>query len=141
MLFTCCVYVEITRTCNIYLVANSKALTQLDAPNIHNTLNTSLIQAYGHKTQAHMINTTRLDSTNIDCSKSYTNNPTPTQARPNTTILQTKQHNQRWNPRDIVYTDGSQVKGNPTLRAGVVNPRTNSITHIDIKITTKTTHN
>jgi ribonuclease HI len=36
-------------------------------------------------------------------------------------------------PRDFVYTDGSQVKGNPTLGAGVVNPRRNSITHIDIK--------
>jgi ribonuclease HI len=28
---------------------------------------------------------------------------------------------------------GSQVKRNPTLGAGVVNPRTNTITHIDIK--------
>jgi hypothetical protein len=36
-------------------------------------------------------------------------------------------------PARFIYTDGSQVKGNPTLRAGVVNPKTNSITHIDIK--------
>jgi hypothetical protein len=28
--------------------------------------------------------------------------------------------------------DGSQVKGNPILGAGVVNPKTNTITHIDI---------
>jgi ribonuclease HI len=80
-----------------------------------------------------MIVTTRLDATNIDCNKSYANTPAPIQPRPNTTILQTKPHNQRWSPQDFVYTDGSQVKGNLTLRAGIVNPRTKSITHIDIK--------
>ncbi len=30
-------------------------------------------------------------------------------------------------------TDGSQAKGNPTLGEGVVNPKTNSITHINMK--------
>jgi ribonuclease HI len=74
-----------------------------------------------------------MDATNIGCSKSYNNTPTSTLPRPNTTILHTKTHNQRRNPRGFIYTDGSQVKGNPTLGAGVVNPRSNSITHIDIK--------
>jgi hypothetical protein len=77
-----------------------------------------------------MIATSRLDATNTDYNKSYTNTPTPTLQRPKTTILQTKTHNRRWN---FVYTDGSQVKRNPTLGAGVVNPRSNPITHIDIK--------
>jgi ribonuclease HI len=36
-------------------------------------------------------------------------------------------------PRDFVYTDGSLVKGYPTLGTGVVNPRTNTTTHVDIK--------
>ncbi len=80
-----------------------------------------------------MIVTTRLDATNIDNNKSHTNTPAPTLPRPNTTILQTNTHNRRWNPRDFVYTDGSQVKGNPKLGAGVVNPRINSITHIYVK--------
>jgi hypothetical protein len=38
-----------------------------------------------------------------------------------------------WNPKDFVYTDGSQVKGNATLGAGMVNPRTHTITHLDVK--------
>jgi ribonuclease HI len=118
---------------HIYLVANSKALTRLDATNIHKTLNTSLTHEYGHITQTHKIDTTRLEKTNRDCCKSYTNTPTPTQPRPNTTILQTTQHKRRWNPRDFIYTEGSQVKGTHTLGARLVNPRTNTITHIDIK--------
>ncbi len=36
-------------------------------------------------------------------------------------------------PKDFVYTDGSQVKGNTTLGSGLVNPRTHTITHIDVK--------
>jgi hypothetical protein len=118
---------------HIYLVANSKALTQLDATHIHNTLNTILTQTYGLRTQTYMIDTTRPDATSIDSRKSYTNTPAPTQSRPNTIILQTTPHDRKWNPRDFVYTDGSLVKGNPILGAGVVNPRTNTITHIDIK--------
>ena len=74
-----------------------------------------------------------MDATNIDCSKSYTNTPTPTLTHPDTTILQTKTHNRRWNLGNFVYTYGSQVKGNPTLGDDVVNPKTNSITYIDIK--------
>ena len=100
---------------------------------MYNTLNTSLTHEYRHITQAYKIVPSRMDATNIDCSKSYTNTPTPTHPRPNTTILQTKMHNRSWNPRDFIYTDGSQVKRNPTPGAGVINPRSNTITHIDTK--------
>jgi hypothetical protein len=80
-----------------------------------------------------MMDTTRPDATTIDSRKAYTTTPAPTQPRPNTIILQTTHHNRKWNPKDFVYTDGSLVKGNPTLGAGVVNPRTNTITHIEVK--------
>ena len=38
-----------------------------------------------------------------------------------------------WHPKDFVYTDGSQVTGNPTLGASIVNPTTYTTTHIEIK--------
>jgi ribonuclease HI len=38
-----------------------------------------------------------------------------------------------WNPKEYIYTDGSLVTGNPTLGASIVNPRTQTTTHIDIK--------
>jgi len=97
---------------HIYVVANSKALSQLDAPRIHNTLNTSLTSEYGHRTQTHMIVTTRFDATNIDCSKSYTNTPAPTLSRPITSVLQTKPHNRRWNPRDFFIRTAHKSKKN-----------------------------
>jgi hypothetical protein len=77
---------------HIYIVANSKALSQLDASNIYNALNTSLTQEYRHITQTTKIGTTLLNATTIDCSKSYTNTPTPTLLHSNTTILQTKSY-------------------------------------------------
>jgi ribonuclease HI len=36
-------------------------------------------------------------------------------------------------PQRLVYTNGSQVKGNNTLGAGVINPGSQTTTHIDIK--------
>ena len=83
---------------HIYLVANSKARSQLDASNIYNTLNTSLIQAYGQRTQIIKIVTTLRDATTLDCNKSYTNTPTPHIPHHITMILQTKSHNRRWDP-------------------------------------------
>jgi hypothetical protein len=74
-----------------------------------------------------------LDVTSIDINTSYKDIPTPIQTRQTTTILNTKPHNKKWNPKDFAHTDGSQVKGNDTLGAGVVNPRTQHVTHIDIK--------
>jgi hypothetical protein len=55
------------------------------------------------------------------------------QAHQTTTILYNKPHNRKWNPKDFVYKDGSQVQGNNTLGAEVVSPRTQTITHIEIK--------
>jgi ribonuclease HI len=38
-----------------------------------------------------------------------------------------------WTPTGFIYTDGSQITGNPTLVASVVDPKHNTITHIEIK--------
>jgi len=96
-------------------------------------MNMALTQAYSHTVEKTLIDTTTLDATNIGNNTSYKDIPTPIQTHQTTTILYTKPHNRKWNPKDFVYTDGSQVKVNKTLGAGVINPRTQSVTHIDIK--------
>ena len=93
----------------------------------------TLTQAYGYTVQTTLIDTTPLDACNIDSSTSYKDIPTPIQTHQTTTILYTKPHNRKWNPKEFVYTDGPQVKGNNALGAGMFNPRTQTITHIDIK--------
>jgi len=36
-------------------------------------------------------------------------------------------------PTDFIYADGSQITGNPTLGASVVDPKHNTIAHIELK--------
>ncbi len=48
-------------------------------------------------------------------------------------MLHTKPHNRKWSFREFVYTNGSQIKDNLIFGAGVVNPRANTITHIEIE--------
>jgi hypothetical protein len=97
-------------------------------------MNTALTQAYGHTVQTTLIDTTTLDATNIDNNTSYKDIPTQIQTYQTTTILYTKPHRKKWNPKEFVYTCGSQVKDNNSMGAGVVIPRTQSVTHIDIKL-------
>jgi hypothetical protein len=115
------------------MVANSKALTLLEPHIIQQSMNIALTQAYGHKVQTTLIDTNKTDALNIDNNTSYKDIPTPIQTHHTPTILNTKLHKRKCNPKDFVYTDGSQVKGNNTLGAGVVNPRTTHVTHIEIK--------
>ena len=96
-------------------------------------MNMALTQAYGYTVRTPLIDNTTLDATHIDSNTSYTYIPTPIQTHQTTTILNTKPHNRKWNPKDFVYTEGSQVKENKTPGAGVVNPRTQNVTHVDIK--------
>jgi hypothetical protein len=105
----------------------------LDAKHIQTTLNEALAQAYDQRVRTTQIDKTKLDANNIDCKTSYKDIPTPVHPHTTTTILQTSPHNRKWNPRDCVNTDGSQVKGSPTLGAGVTNPNTPITTHINIK--------
>jgi ribonuclease HI len=96
-------------------------------------MNIALTQAYGYTVQTTLLDTNTTDACKIDNTTSYTYTPTPVQPHCTTTTLNTKPHNRKCNPKDFVYTDGSQVKGNNTLRAGVVNPRIEQATHIEIK--------
>ena len=118
---------------NIYIAAHAKALTLLEPHSIQHTMNTTLTQAYGHTVETTLIDTTTLDATYIDGNTSYKDIPTPIQTYQTTTIIYTKPHNRKRNPKDFVYTDGSQVKGNNTLGTGVVNPRTQRAAHVEIK--------
>jgi hypothetical protein len=104
-------------------------------------MNMALTRAYGHIVQTTLFDTTTLDATNIDSSTSYNDTPTPIQIHQTTTILDTKPHNRKWNSKDFVYTDGSQVKGNNTLEAGVDNPRTQTHHTYRYQNTKRKTHN
>ena len=117
----------------MFLVVNSKALTKLDATNIQDTLNKTLTYEYGQQIHTTIIDTTQKDVHAINNTKIYTENPAPVNSHTITRILDTKPHNREWNPQEFVYTYGSQIKSFPILRARVVNPRTNTTTHTEIK--------
>jgi hypothetical protein len=125
---------------NIYIVANSKALPLLESNNIQNAMNEKLTPSYGHTVRTTLLDATTSYANNIDKSLAYKDIPTPNQSHQTTTIIYTKARHIKWDPKDFLYIDGSEVKGNNTLKAGVVNPITHIITHIDIKITTKKAH-
>ena len=78
------------------------------------------------------------DPQHIDNSQSYTDPypETPTRTRHNT-IYPIRPFQAAWNPNNYIYTDGSQKRGNPTLGASIVNPSTNTTTHINVKSQTE----
>ena len=76
----------------ICIVANSKALTLLEPHSIQPTMKTALPHAYGHTVQTIPIDTTTLESTNIDIITSYKDIPILIQTHQTTTILYTKPH-------------------------------------------------
>ena len=80
---------------NIYIVANTKAFNLIDPNNIQNTMNKALTQAYGYSVKSTLIDTTKLDATNIDSSTSYKDTPILIQTHQTTTILCTKPHNRK----------------------------------------------
>jgi len=121
----------------VYIIAISKALTLLDADNIQSTLNDTIMiltQSYDKRVRTTRIDNTKSDANDIECNASYKDAPTPLHPHTKTTILQTNPHNRKWNPRDFLCTEGSQMKLNPTLGAGVTNPNKLITTHyINIK--------
>jgi ribonuclease HI len=118
---------------NIYLVANQKALNLIEPNTTQQTMNMALTQTYGHTINTKFIEINTQDAITIDSITAYNEIPAPAHIPHTPTILHTKPHTRKWNPIDFVYTDGSQVKGNNTLGAGVVNPKTEHIIHIEIK--------
>jgi hypothetical protein len=117
---------------NIYLVANSKALSTLDPHTIYDKLRSTLTLEQS-KSIIHKFHTYSEDAIHIDSRTIYSTTPTPTRQHHTTIIPHTTPHVRKWDPKSFVYTDGSHVKGNPVLGAGVVNPITNTNTHIQIK--------
>ena len=105
----------------------------MDADNIQTTLNEAITQAYDQIVRTTPIDNAKLDANEIDCDTSYKDTPIPIHLHTRTSILQTNAHNRKWNPKDFVYTDGSQMKGNPALGARVPTPNTLITTHVDIK--------
>ena len=47
--------------------------------------------------------------------------------------LRARPYHGAWNPTDFIYMDGSQVTGNTILGTSIVNPKSHTITHIEIK--------
>ncbi len=80
-----------------------------------------------------MLDTTAIDTNTIDSISAYIGTLTPVYLQQTTTMVYTKPHNRKWDPKDFIYTYGSQIKGNTTLVTGVVNPRTHTISHVEVK--------
>jgi ribonuclease HI len=74
------------------------------------------------------------DSTQLDSSLAYKD---PYPSIPSRTYPIDPPHirpyHAAWNPKDFIYTDGSLITCNPTLGASIVNPKTHTTTHIEIK--------
>jgi hypothetical protein len=98
---------------DVYIIANSKALTLLDVDNIQTTLNEAPTQAYDQRLRTTQIDNTKPDANDIDCNTSYKDTPILVHLHTTTSILQIDPRNRNRNPRDFVYKDGSLVKGTP----------------------------
>ena len=122
---------------HIYLVANSIALTQLDATHIHNTLNTTLTQTYGLRTQTYMIDTTRPDATSIDSRKSYTNT-IPFTPKYNNSPNHTTQP--KMEPKRLRLHGRLTSQGKPHTRSGSGEPKNKHHYTHKYQITTRKTH-
>jgi len=118
---------------NIYYVANEKALALLH-PSSLNHLRDTLTQTYGitHKFTPPILN--KKDASHMNSRAAYTEPYPPhplTPPRIDTTPI--RHFHTTWTPTDFIYKHGSQIKGNPTLGASVVDPRKNTTTHMEIK--------
>jgi hypothetical protein len=118
---------------NIYLIANEKALALLNHQQILDTLRPVLNNITGKP--AHItINLQKKDPQHIDSHTSYTEQYPYTPTPPHTPHpLSPKSFHAAWDPKSFIYTDGSQKKGNPTLGASIVNPKSGITYHIEIK--------
>jgi ribonuclease HI len=119
---------------NIYLVANERALSLLDKDYITHTLHETLTNILGRDTRPITLTLNLKDPAQLDSSQAY-KDPypcIPMKTTPNRPP-QIRPYRAAWDPKAYVYTDGSLVTGNPTLGASIVNPNTQTTTHIEIK--------
>jgi ribonuclease HI len=115
----------------IYLVSNERALALLDRTHILTTLLEVITKLLGKPSSLISLSLQEKDPPHINSNTSYTD---PYPDIPDSTQYPTKpsirQFHEAWNPSDFIYTDGSQKSGNPALGASVVNPHTQTTTHI-----------
>jgi hypothetical protein len=116
---------------NVYLIANEKALALLNHQQILDTLSYVLTNITGKP--AHItVNLQKKDPQHIDAHTSYTEQYPYTPTPPHTPHpLTHKSFHAAWDPKSFIYTDGSQKKGNPTLGASIVNPKSGITYHIE----------
>ncbi len=84
---------------DVYIIENSKALTLRDADNIQTILNEALTKSYDQRIRTTRIDITKLDANDVDCKTSYKDTPIPVHLHTLTSIIQTKLHNIKWNPK------------------------------------------
>jgi len=116
----------------IYLVANEKALRLLNHDYITHSLHETRSRLLGRDTQPITLSLNLKDPTHLESTRVY-KDPYPT--IPSTPYTndpsQTHPYHAAWNPTDFIY--GFLVTRNPTLGSSIVNPRTYTTTHIEIK--------
>ena len=121
---------------NIYLVANERALILLDLDCIVHALYDTITNILRRDAQPISINLHLQNPTHIviDCRQAYTDKyPSIFTHPPTTLVYRVIPFRAAWRPKDSIYTNGSQITGNLTLGASIVEPTTHTTTHIEIK--------
>ncbi len=115
---------------NFYLAANGKALRLLDQDYITYTLHATLSYILGKVTQPVTLNLNLKDPTHLDNNQAYKDPYPSIPSTPTINVPEIRTYLAEWNPTDFIHTNGSMVKGNTTLGASIVSPRTHPTTHI-----------
>ncbi len=68
-------------------------------------MNVTLTQTHGQTVKTTLIDINKPYANITNSTTSYKDIPTPVQLEKTTTILHTKPHNRKWNPKNFVYTD------------------------------------
>jgi ribonuclease HI len=114
-------------------VANEKALALLNTTAL-NHLRDALNQSYGTTLTSIPINLNKKDAQHLSNRTAYTAPyPPPPLTPTRKDITPIRQFQAAWTPTDFIYTDGSQIKGNPSLGALVVDPLNDITNYIEIK--------
>jgi hypothetical protein len=119
---------------NIYFVANEKVLRLLDPDYITHTLHETLSTILGRDTQPITLTLNLKDPAQLDNNQAY-KEPYPSipmKTAPNNPP-HIRPYHTAWNPKAYIYTDGPLVAGYPTLGASIVNPSSQTTTHIEVK--------
>ena len=109
---------------HVYLVANSLALQDLDLRAAAGSLVEATRSLYATNIHITLPPQDRRDGTEICSTRKYVVGPPEHQMSPPRELppLDIRPHSPTWRSEDFVYTDGSVVKGRPTIGAGVVFP-------------------